>query len=145
MSDEPSTAQRYATPSGPPGNSAWVTGGIALAGILMLVNGVLYVFQGISAIAEDDVYARLDSYIYRISLTGWGWILLVLGLIAVAIGCGILGGRTWARVTGIALAALGLVAQFLFLPYAPVWSFVLMALHVFVIWALAAYRPDRAR
>ncbi|MFD5055956.1 hypothetical protein ACFWMH_37520 [Streptomyces tendae] len=145
MSDQPSTAQRHTTSSGPPRNSAWATGGIALAGVLMLVNGVLYLFQGISAIAEDDVYARLDDYIYRISLTGWGWILLVLGLIAVAIGCGILGGRTWARVTGIVLAAVGLVAQFLFLPYAPVWSVILMALHVFVIWALTVYRPDAAR
>jgi hypothetical protein len=145
MSDQPSSVHRPATASSPPGNSGWVTGGVTLAGVLMLINGVLFVFQGIAAIAEDEVYVRLDSYIYRISLTGWGWILLVLGVIAVAIGCGILGGRTWARVTGIVLAALSLVAQFLFLPYAPVQSVVMMALAVFVIWALAVYHPDRLR
>jgi len=111
----------------------------------MLLNGVLFVLQGIAAIAEDDVYFRLDSYLYRISLTGWGWILLVLGVIALAVGCGIIGGRTWARVIGVLSAALGLVAQFLFLPYAPLWSAVLMALDVFLIWSLVAYRPDRAK
>ncbi|WP_455678477.1 DUF7144 family membrane protein [Streptomyces buecherae] len=52
---------------------------------------------------------------------------------------GILAGRPGARATGITLAALVLVAQFLFLPYAPVWSVVVMALDLFVLWALAVY------
>nr|WP_051830777.1 hypothetical protein [Streptomyces violens] len=124
-------------------NRVWVTTGVTFAGVLMLVNGVLFVLQGISAIAKDEVYVRLDDYLYRINLTGWGWILLILGVVAVLVGCGILSGATWARMTGIMLAALSLVAQFLFLPYAPVWSVIMMALDVFVIWALTAYHPDR--
>ncbi len=43
----------------------------------------------------------------------------------------------WARIVGLFLVALSLIAQFLFLPYQPVWSFVMMAIDVFVIWALA--------
>ncbi|MFF8466720.1 DUF7144 family membrane protein [Streptomyces griseus] len=48
---------------------------------------------------------------------------------------------------GILFASLGLVAHFLFLPYAPLWSTIVIALALFVIWALAAYRdpdPDSA-
>ena len=58
---------------------AWAAGGVMFAGVLMLVNGVLHVLQGIAAVARDDVYARIGSYTYEINLTGWGWLLLISG------------------------------------------------------------------
>jgi hypothetical protein len=129
----------------PTGRSPWATGGATFAGVLLLLNGILAVLQGIAAIAEDDVYARIGSYVYEINLTGWGWILLILGVIAACAGAGILSGAAWARAAGIALASLSLIAQFLFLPYQPVWSVIMMAIDVFVIWALASYEPEPAR
>ncbi|MGW1001117.1 DUF7144 family membrane protein [Streptomyces sp. NPDC002520] len=114
-------------------------GGTVFAGVLMLVNGILAVLQGISALASDDVYARIDTYSYKINLTGWGWILIVLGVIAVITGAGILKGAEWARAVGIVLASLSLIAQFLFLPYAPFWSLIMIAIDFFVIWSLATY------
>ena len=36
----------------------------------------------------------------------------------------------------------GMFAQFLFLPYAPVWSVIMIGIDFFVIWALAVYRPE---
>ncbi|MFF8191625.1 hypothetical protein ACF05L_12380 [Streptomyces bobili] len=135
-------------PSGPVSRSpgahtedGLAAGGVIFAGVLMLVNGVLAILQGIAAIAEDDVYGRIGDYVYKINLTGWGWILLIVGVVAAAAGGGILKGAAWARVTGILLASVSLVLQFLFLPYAPVWSIVLIAIDIFVIWALAVYRP----
>ncbi|MEU0675292.1 hypothetical protein ABZ330_20830 [Streptomyces sp. NPDC006172] len=139
----PSGSQNWS--SHPAAESGWAAGGAVFAGVLMIVNGVLAVFQGIAAIAEDDVYARVGDYVYEISLTGWGWLLLILGVIAAVAGWGILRGATWARFTGIVLASLSLVLQFLFLPYAPVWSIILIAIDVFVIWALAVYRPTHAQ
>ncbi|MFI6034120.1 hypothetical protein ACIBBD_08120 [Streptomyces sp. NPDC051315] len=127
----------------PAADSGWAAGGVVFAGVLMLVHGLLTVVQGIAAIAEDDVYARIGDYVYEISLTGWGWILLILGAVAAGTGAGLLRGAEWARAVGIAMAALSMVAQFLFLPYAPVWSIILIAIDVFVIWALATYRPPR--
>ncbi|MGW6292355.1 DUF7144 family membrane protein [Streptomyces sp. NPDC055058] len=144
------TAQPH---SGPPGDgyraasaesAAWAAGGTTFAGVLLLLNGVLAMFQGIAAIVEDDVYARIGDYVYEVSLIGWGWILLVLGIVAAVVGWGILTGREWARATGIALASLSLVAQFLFLPYAPVWSVIMMAINLFVIWSLANAVPTAA-
>ncbi|MFH8802316.1 hypothetical protein ACH4F6_22355 [Streptomyces sp. NPDC017936] len=128
-------------PPAPAARSGWAAGGVVFAGVMLVVNGVLAVFQGIAAIAEDDVYARLGDYVFEIGLTGWGWVLLVLGVVAVATGWGLLRTAAWARAVGIALASLGVVLQFLFLPYAPVWSVVLIAIDVFVIWALTVYRP----
>jgi hypothetical protein len=50
---------------------------------------------------------------------------------------------TWARVVGIVLAVISGIANFLFLPYYPFWSIVVIALDVFIIWALVsgARRP----
>lgn len=123
-------------------NSPWVLGGVTFAGVLMLMNGVFAVLEGIAAIVKDDVFASVDGYIYRINLTGWGWILLILGILAVIAGAGILAGAAWARVTGIALAALSMVVHFMFLPYQPIWSLVMIAIDFFVIWALSVYRSD---
>ncbi|MFF3345943.1 hypothetical protein [Streptomyces sp. NPDC002779] len=124
-----------AGPGGP--GTDWQTGGLVFAGVLMMVNGIVAILQGISALAADDVYDRIGEYVYEISLTGWGVILICLGALAAAVGYGILKGAWWARMTGIFLASLSLVAHFLFLPYQPVWSILMIALDVFVIWALA--------
>lgn len=110
------------------------------AGVLMLVNGVLGVLAGIAGIAKDDVYARLGDYVYKFNLTTWGWIHLVLGVLIAVTGWGILKGAEWARAAGVALAAVGMVAQFLWLPYTPLWALISLALGAFVIWALCTDR-----
>ncbi|SES34407.1 hypothetical protein SAMN04487983_10445 [Streptomyces sp. yr375] len=140
------------------GSRGLAVGGVLFAGVLMFVSGVLAVFQGVAAIAQDDVYAQVGSYVYELNLTGWGWVLLIVGAVAAATGWRLLtvpeaaertekgegvGKGEWARVSGIALASLSLILQFLFLPYAPVWAVVQIAIDIFVIWALATYRPSR--
>ncbi|MGW6905960.1 DUF7144 family membrane protein [Streptomyces sp. NPDC054940] len=115
----------------------WVTGGLVFAGVLMLVNGLLAILQGISAIAQDDVYGSVGDYVFGMSLTGWGWTLLVLGVVVAAVGYGILQGAWWARITGIFVASLSMVLHFLFLPYTPVWSVIMVGIDFFVILALA--------
>ncbi|MER5429394.1 hypothetical protein [Streptomyces sp. NPDC002588] len=134
----------WSTPPGgphrpaPAAHDGSATGGVAFAGVLMLCGGLLAVLQGVAALAEDDVYARLGAYVYELNLTGWGWIHLVLGILATATGAALLKDLRRARPAGILLAGLSLVAQFLFLPYQPLWSVTVMAIDIFVIRALAA-------
>jgi hypothetical protein len=54
-------------------------------------------------------------------------------------GWGLLSGRTWARTVAIILAVLSAVTNFLFVPYYPFWSLLLVTLDVLVIWAVAAH------
>ncbi|MFE9622063.1 hypothetical protein [Streptomyces sp. NPDC006527] len=131
-------------PGGPrrpsPRHDSRLTGDIGFAGVLMLCGGILAVLQGIAALAGDDVYARVGAYLYGLNLAGWGWIHLVLGVLAATTGAGLLKGAGRARSAGILLASLSLVAQFLFLPYEPLWSVVVIAIDVFVLRALASRR-----
>ncbi|KQV18560.1 MULTISPECIES: hypothetical protein [unclassified Kitasatospora] len=121
-------------------NSGAVTGLVMFAGVMMLVGGLLGIFQGIIAIAKDDLYVATRDYIFQFNLTTWGWIHLAMGVVLAVVGFGVLKGAAWGRVIGIALVSLNLVLNFLFLPYYPLWSLVAIALSAFVVWALCTYR-----
>jgi len=115
---------------------AFASGLLAFAAIMMMVGGVLNLLQGITAIAKDDVFVATPNYAYQFDLTSWGWIHLVLGVLVAVAGMALFTGATWARVTGVVLAGLLMVANFMYLPYYPVWSLILVAVNAFVIWAL---------
>jgi hypothetical protein len=68
-----------------------------------------------------------------------GWIHLILGIVVVAAGIGLLTGQIWARVFGVIMAGLSALANFLFLPHYPLWSILVIALDVMIIWALLVY------
>lgn len=126
--------------------TAWAAGGSVFAGMMLLIGGVIAVLEGIVGIADDAVYVRTrGAYAYKFDVTAWGWIHLVLGVIAVAVGYGLLTGAPWARYAGIAIAGLSLIANFMFLPYQPVWSVIMIGIDTFVIWALATYHPSHHR
>ncbi|GAA1084738.1 DUF7144 family membrane protein [Kitasatospora arboriphila] len=129
---------------GPPARSysGWVTGLALFAGVVMLVTGLLNVFQGIVAVARDDLIVTTPRYVFRFDVTAWGWTHIVLGILVAVIGAFVLRGIAWARYAGMGLAALSTIANFLWLPYYPVWSGVLITLDILVIWALALYHED---
>jgi hypothetical protein len=120
--------------------SPWASGLTLFAAAMMMVVGMWQALAGIAAIANDQVYVATPQYIYRFDLTAWGWIHLLLGIAIAGAGFAVLKAMAWARVVGIALASLSLIAHFLFLPHYPLWSLLIIALDVAVIWALATTR-----
>ena len=95
--------------------------------------------QGLIAIFENEFYVATRNYLFELDATTWGWIHLVVGLIVAFAGWGLLSGRTWARVVGITVAAFSATTNFLFIPYYPFWAILIIAVDIFVIWALAAH------
>ncbi len=45
-------------------------------------------------------------------------------------------GKTWAALVAMFLAVMSAVANFFFIPYYPFWAIVIIALDMWVIWAL---------
>ncbi|PKT67994.1 hypothetical protein CW362_37370 [Streptomyces populi] len=118
-------------------------GGLTIfASVMLFVSGVLDILRGVMAIAQDDVFVTSPNYVFKFDLTSWGWIHLALGAVAVVVSLGLFTAATWARVIGVGIAALLIIANFLSIPYYPVWSLTLIALYGFVIWALCVARPD---
>ncbi|MFI2347960.1 hypothetical protein ACH492_13125 [Streptomyces sp. NPDC019443] len=122
----------------------WAEGLTVFAAVMLVIAGVLGVCRGIMAIAEDDVFVTTRNYVFEFDLTGWGWIHLILGAVAVIVGFGLFGAALWARVAGVAIAGLVIIANFLSLPYYPVWSVVMIAFSGFIIWALCVVRQDES-
>ena len=118
--------------------SAWVTSGTMFAGVLFLIEGALGVIKGISGIARDDVYSQVGDYTFKFDVTAWGWIHLVLGLVLAVVGAGLLKGALWARATGVVLAAISIILNFMWLPYTPIWAVISIAISGFIIWALCS-------
>lgn len=122
----------------------WAEGLMAFAAVTLMIAGLLDIFRGIMGIAEDDVFLTTRNYVFAFDLTGWGWVHLALGAVAVIVSLGLFQSAMWARVAGVAIAGLIVIANFLSLPYYPVWSVVMIAFSGFVIWALCVVKPDRS-
>lgn len=121
-----------------------VAKGSAMGGAILLVTvGLLEFFQGISAIAKDDVIAVGPEYTYAFDITTWGWVHLVLGVIVAGCGAALFTGATWARVGSILLCALSICVNFMWLPHYPAWAITIIALNAFVIWAIATWDPRK--
>ncbi|GAA0437885.1 DUF7144 family membrane protein [Streptomyces luteireticuli] len=130
------------TPESPGGKSEAAAGLTVFAAVMMLITGFLNLFRGIMGILHNAVYLKTPDYVFRFSLAGWGWVHLFLGIAAIMIGVGLFRVSLWARILGVAIAALTLVANFLSAPYYPLWSIVVMALCAFVIWGLCVVRGE---
>jgi hypothetical protein len=114
--------------------------GVAVfAGVVMIIGGAFQAVEGLSAIVHDKYLVVAPSTIYAFDLTVWGVIHLLVGLALLVIGVSLLRGQTWARVAGMAVAAISAVVNFVWLPYAPWWALMIIAIDVLVIWALASY------
>jgi hypothetical protein len=126
----------------PSAKQEWATGLAAFAAVMLFLAGLLAVFRGVTAIAEDDIFVTARSYVFEYDLIGWGWIHLALGAIALIVTVGLFRMAMWGRVAGVAIAGLVIIANFLSLPQYPVWSVVMIALSGLIIWALCVVRAD---
>ncbi|MFI6344547.1 hypothetical protein [Streptomyces sp. NPDC050560] len=125
-----------------PSRSAWATGGTVFAGVMLLVEGVIGILNGFVGIFKDDVWTRLGTYTFKFDVSSWGWVHLALGIALAVTGLGVLSRAPWARAVAVFFASLALIANFMWLPYQPVWAIVSIGIALFVIWSLLT---DRGR
>lgn len=118
------------------GRGVAAMGGHVLASALMIFAGLLTIFVGITGIIRGAFFGVVPAYTFAFGAFGRGVTDLIIGAVVLAAGVCLLLGMMWARVVGVALAVIMGVANFLFLPYYPLGSIVLIALSIFIIWAL---------
>ena len=125
--------------------SGIAVGFIVFAGVAMIMIGALHAIQGLVALFNDEFYVAGQKWVFEFDLTTWGWIHLILGIVVVVAGFFVFNGAVWARAVGIAVAAISAVLNFMWLPYYPIWSLIIIALDVLVIWALSVHGRDASR
>ena len=125
-----------------PARSGFAVGITVTAGIILMIGGVCQALQGIVAIFTNEFYVATEKWVFQFDVTVWGWIHLIVGLVAAVAGFGLFSGKTWARTVGVIVAGLSILVNFVWLPYYPVWAVLLIAFDLFVIWALTAHGRD---
>ncbi|GAB3066076.1 hypothetical protein GCM10027053_31750 [Intrasporangium mesophilum] len=119
-----------------PTKLAWSEGLTVFAASLLITVGIFQALQGLAAIINDQRFVVTGDYIYKFDTTTWGWIHLILGLAAIGLGIALIMGQTWAQIVALVVVILQAVAQFMWLPYYPVWAIVIIILDVAILWAL---------
>jgi hypothetical protein len=122
--------------------SGWAIGFTAFAAFMLILIGIFHIISGIVAVAEDDLIVATSNYIFELDVTTWGWIHIIAGTVVLLAGFGILSGATWAIVVGIIVAMISMIANFLWIPYYPLWSILIIAIDIAVIWALTVYSEE---
>jgi hypothetical protein len=121
-------------------NSRSMAGWIGFAGTVLLIIGSIDFFQGLIALLEDEYFVVTGSGFLVLDLTGWGWVMVIWGVLLVLAGLGLIGGQGWARWFAIVVVSVNFIAQLGFLGNSqyPLWSLTVVALNIIVLYALTA-------
>ncbi|GAA1443134.1 DUF7144 family membrane protein [Leifsonia poae] len=126
--------------------TGWVGWG-RFAAVIVLVNGIFGVLQGIVALfAPDPYYVLARGHLFLFDVSGWGWWTLIIGILMILTGAALFTGATWARVITIVLVIIGAIGQMLLIPAQPWWASITIGIDILIIYALTAHgrelRPD---
>jgi len=115
-----------------------MAGWIGFAGILMVVLGGLAFFEGLIALLRDNYYVVTPSGYLLFDVTGWGWIMLIWGIILALVGFSLLNGASWARWVTILLVSINIFSQLGFLGNTndTLWVLTTLTLNIIVLYAL---------
>lgn len=122
-----------------------LTGWRTFAGVMFYLVGAFNTIAGLMALFDEDVFDVSGDQLPVADYTAWGTVLLVLGLLQLAVGVGIFGGRPWGRFLGIVLAFLSAVFHIAFLVAFPIFGLITIGLSVAVIYGLIVpAEPNRS-
>jgi hypothetical protein len=114
------------------------SGWIIFAAVVLFMSGTFGVIWGLAAILNDKVVTVGGQGVLIADFTTWGWVHVVVGIVMIITAFGLFGLRGWARWTAIFFAMLQAILQTAVFPAFPLWSLVVVALDVVVIYQLTA-------
>ena len=76
-------------------NSAAV-GLTVFAAVMLMMIGAFQAIAGLVALLNDEFYVVGAKYVFQFDVTTWGWIHLILGVLAAVAGYFVLSGAVWA-------------------------------------------------
>lgn len=112
------------------------SGWIAFAGVMMFIIGSLDALWGLAGIVNDEIVVVGGHGALIFDISAWGWIHLLLGIVVALTGVGLITGNTAARVAGIFFVSLNAIAQIVWFPAAPLWSFLMIILNTVILYQL---------
>jgi hypothetical protein len=107
---------------------------------MLILMGFFQVIEGLVALFRNDYFAvPASGLVVNVDYNTWGWVHLIMGVIAVLVGFGLVTGNTVARVVGVILAVLSAVVNLAFIAAYPVWSTIVIAIDIIIIYAIIVH------
>jgi hypothetical protein len=118
--------------------SVW-SGWISFATVMLTMIGAFNIVEGLAALMTGTVSFIDEGLLVVVNLTVWGVLALVSGALLIAVGLGLISRSEVARVAAVVLIALHALVQLVALAAFPVWSLLMIALDVVVLFALTVH------
>jgi hypothetical protein len=130
-------------PDDRPQPSSW-TGWVAFGAGMLMFAGLVHVFQGLIALLDDDYLLTPDGLAVDVPYSTLGWVYIGLGVVSLAIGGGMVLAVRAALVAGVVVAALSAIVHMATIAANPMWSVVVIAFDVIVIYAILTHGREMA-
>jgi len=114
------------------------TGWAVFAGTVLAIVGAFNIIYGLAAIFRDEVITTTGQHVIIWDVTRYGWILFIFGILQLLAGMALFAGADWARWTAVVLAGVNAVGNVPFLTVQPIWTGLIIALDIIVIYQLTA-------
>lgn len=115
-------------------------GMIVFAGTIMLMLGCFHAIAGLVALFQDDYFfVSKDGLVVTANYTAWGWTHLIIGVVVAAAGAALFTGALWARIVAVLVALVSSLVNLAFLSAYPLWSGIMIALDILVIYAVTVH------
>jgi hypothetical protein len=119
--------------------TGWV-GWIVFAGTLLLLDGIFQFIIGLVSAFNNQWFAVMgQSHTLVWSYATWGWIQMLIGVVLAAVGLSLFSGSMFGRVMGVLIAGLSAIANLAFIGVYPIWSLVVIAVDILVMYALIVH------
>jgi hypothetical protein len=105
---------------------------------LLFIIGSLDALWGLAAILNDDIVIVGGNGAIIADITTWGWVHFILGSVIALTGLGLFAGSSGARWAAVFFVTVNSIAQIVWFPAAPLWSFLIIILNVTIIYQLTA-------
>lgn len=123
----------------PEEHSGWL-GWVLFGAVMLMLMGTFQIIQALVALFDDGFYlVGEEGLVVDVDYNTWGWVHLVIGIVAVLSGLGLMAGNMAARIVGIGVAFLSALVNLAFLAAYPVWSAIVIVINVLVIFAIVVH------
>jgi len=120
-------------------HTAWA-GWVVFAGVLLMIMGAFQMTQGLVALFDEGFYAvGSNGLVLDVDYNTWGWIHIGIGLVGILVGIGFLAGNLAARIAGVGIAFLSVLANVAFTAAYPLWSAMVIVVDIIVIYAIIVH------
>lgn len=123
-------------------DGSWL-GWIGFASFMLLLGGFFSAIAGFAALFKDGVVlSGFGNNIWLMTYVQWGWVHILIGVLAIVAAGSLLAGHMYGRIIAIVVAFLSALVNMAFVPVYPIWSIIVIFIDVMVIYSVMVHGGD---